>query len=169
MTLETKLYTDILGSHLGGMVSSSRQIPEESWDWTFAPPAPTPRQVVTHAWQWLVCDRQHIEQPDAAKHPYVPDPPADFRQLTETLLEEAKRWMSLIEALTPEELDAPRSQFNEEPMTVRDFLGHITQHCVYKSGQLSVLYFALGLDGDTPYDAPRPNPIYAALHGTDVT
>jgi len=169
MTPETKLYADILGSHLGRMVCLLRQIPEENWDWTFAIPAPTPRLVATHAWQWLVCDWQHIEQPDAAKHPDVPDPPADFRQLTETLLEESSRWMSLIAALTPEELDAPRSQFNEKPMTVRDFLGHIAQHCIYKSGQLSTLYFALGLDGDAPYNAPWPNPIYATLHDTDVT
>lgn len=164
MTTETKLYARILGDHLGGMVSMMRQIPEDKWDWTFAMPAPTPRIIATHAWQWLVCDRQHIEEPDAAKHPYVPEPPADFRVLTETLLAEAKAWLALLEALTPEELDAPRAQFNQDPMTVRDFLGHITQHCIYKDGQLATLYFALGLDGDAPYDAPFPNPIYAELH-----
>ena len=68
MTAETKLYADLLGSHLGSMVHDLRQLPEDKWDWTFAPPAPTPRILATHAWQWLVCDRQHIEEPDAAKH-----------------------------------------------------------------------------------------------------
>ena len=69
----------------------------------------------------------------------------------------------MILAFTPEELDAPRSQFNEYPMTVREFIGHMIQNCIYKNGQFATIYFALGLDGDAPYDAPWPNPIYAKL------
>ena len=49
-------------------------------------------------------------------------------------------------------------------MSVKGFVGHITQHCIYKNGQLATLYFALGLDGDAPYDAPFPNTFYAPLH-----
>jgi hypothetical protein len=61
-------------------------------------------------------------------------------------------------------MESPRSQFNEYPMLVRVFVGHIVQNSIYKHGQLATLYFALGLDGDAPYDAPFPNPIYAKLH-----
>ena len=164
MTAETKLYADLLTDHLGGMIYFLRRIPKDKQDWTFAPPAPTPRILASHAWQWLICDRQHIEEPNAAKHAFIPEPPADFARLCDALLEETKRWQALILALSPEELDAPRAQFNQSPMTVRDFLGHITQHCIYKDGQLATIYFALGLDGDAPYDAPFPNPIYAGLH-----
>ena len=164
MSAETELYADVLCSHLGSMVYCLRQIPEDKQDWTFAPPAPTPRILATHAWQWLVCDRQHIEEPDARKHPPIPEPPADFSQLCDALLEETKRWQTMILALTPQQLDAPRSQFNEYPMTVRQFIGHMIQHCIYKNGEFATIYFALGLDGDAPYDAPWPNPIYAELH-----
>jgi hypothetical protein len=34
------------------------------------------------------------------------------------------------------------------------------QNCIYKNGQLATIYFALGLDGTEPYEAPFPNPIY---------
>ena len=164
MTAETKLYADLLTDHLGGMIYYLRRIPKDKQDWTFAPSAPTPRILASHTWQWLICDRQHIEEPDAAKHAFIPEPPADFARLCDALLEETKCWEALILALSPEELDAPRAQFNDYPMTVRDFLGHIVQNSIYKNGQMMTLFYALGLDGDAPYAAPFPNPIYAALH-----
>jgi hypothetical protein len=39
------------------------------------------------------------------------------------------------------------------------------QNTIYKHGQFSTLYFALGLDGTEPYSAPFPNPIYAEIFG----
>ena len=66
-------------------------------------------------------------------------------------------------SLTPEQMDAPRSQFNAFGMNVRGFVLHIIQNTIYKHGQFATLYFALGLDGTEPYDAPFPNPIYARL------
>ncbi len=164
MTAETKSCADLLISHLRGMVFRLRQIPEDKWDWTFAPPAPTPRILAVHTWQWLVCDRQHIEEVDAQKHALVPEPPAQPDAMCDVLDTERSRWEILLAGLTSEDLDAPRRQFNGYPMTVRDFLGHIVQNSIYKHGQLSTLYFALGLDGSAPYDAPFPNPIYQELH-----
>ena len=90
--------------------------------------------------------------------------PADPAAVCDALDAEMDRWEALLPRLTPEDLDAPRAQFNEYPMTVRQFLGHIVQNSIYKNGQLMTLFYALGLDGDAPYDAPFPNPIYAALH-----
>ena len=164
MTSEVKNLFTNLRMHVRGMAYCLRQIPENKWDWTFAPPAPTPRILAAHTLSWLICDRQHIEQPDAMQHALVPDVPADPAAVCDALDAEIARWGLLLDRLTPEELDAPRAQFNDYPMTVRGFLGHIFQNSVYKSGQLSTLYFALGLDGEAPYDAPFPNPIYAQLH-----
>lgn len=164
MNPENEAYVSLLCGHLGQMVRRLRQIPADRWDWTFAPPAPTPRILATHAWQWLICDRQHIAEPDACRHPRVPDPPADPSALCDALQEETDRWHSLLMSLTLEQLDEPRRQFNEYEMPVRGFVCHMIQNCIYKHGQLATIYFALGLDGEEPYDAPFPNPIYEMLH-----
>lgn len=163
MTPELKTLAWLLRMHVRDMVSRLREVPADKWDWTFAPPAPTSRILASHTWQWLICDRQHIEEPDARKHALVPNPPESQAALCDALNSEMDRWEELLARLTPEDLDAPRFQFNESPMTVRLFLGHIVQHCIYKNGQFSTLYYGLGLDGDAPYDAPFPNPIYADL------
>ncbi len=148
------------------MTEFARQIPADKFDWTFAPPAPTPRILVTHAWQWLVCDRYHIEDADASRHPRVPDPPADQNALCDELDRETDKWQTLLEKMTDEKMAEVRHQFNGEwPWSMRGSVYHMTQNCIYKNGQLSTIYFALGLDGTEPYDAPFPNPIYAEVFG----
>jgi hypothetical protein len=165
---ENELYANVLCGHLNLMVHRLRKIPPEQWDWTPAPPAPTPRILAAHAWQWLICDRQHIAEPDARKHPRVPDPPTDPEAMCDALQEESNCWQEMLARLTVEQLDLPRQQFNREfPMNVRGFVAHMIQNCIYKSGQLATLFFALSLDGDQPYDAPFPNPIYTDLHEVD--
>lgn len=126
--------------------------------------APTARILAAHAWQGLICDRYHIEEPDTLLHPRIPDPPREPQAMAEALKEETVLWERMILALTPEELAAPRRQFNNSPMTVRDFVCHMIQNCIYKNGQFATLYFALGLDGAEPYDCPFPNPLYESLH-----
>lgn len=159
---ELKVYEELLCSHLIDMTYKLQRIPEDKLDFTFAPPAPTPRILATHCYQWLVCDRQHILEADAAKHARVPDLPADREGLCSALKEETENWRQLIRSLTPEKMMEKRLQFNnpQYEMTVRGFVGHIIQNSIYKNGQLSTIYFALGLDGTAPYDAPFPNPIY---------
>lgn len=161
---ENQAYANLLCGHLEGMVWRLRQLTPTQWDWTPAPPAPTARILATHAWQWLICDRQHIGEPDARKHQAVPEPPADPAALCDALAEETQRWHALVLNLTPEQFAGERHQFNEYEMNVRDFVCHMIQNCIYKHGQFATLFFALGLDGDAPYDAPWPNPIYASLH-----
>lgn len=164
---ETESIARMLCGHLRQMVHHARAIPSEKFDFTFASPAPTPRTLVTHAYQWLVCDRQHVEEPDASKHPRVPRPESQAA-LCDALAEETDRWEAMILALTPERLDEERHQFNDpENWSVRGILQHMCQNCVYKNGQLSYLFFALGLDGDAPYDAPFPNPIYEEVFGKE--
>ena len=45
-------------------------------------------------------------------------------------------------------------------MNTRGFVCHMIQNVIYKHGQFSTIFFALGLDGDGPYEAPFPNAIY---------
>jgi hypothetical protein len=158
-----KACAQLLCSHLRGMVWRLRMLPEDKWDWTPDPAAPTARILATHAWQWLICDRQHILEADAAKHPAVPEPPASTAALCDALAAETEHWEQLILSLTPEQMDEPRAQFNKSQMTVFGFVCHMIQNCIYKHGQFSTLFFALGLDGTEPYDAPFPNPCYKMM------
>lgn len=164
MTEEINTLHGLLRSHVYQMAYCLRQIPQDKWDWTFAPPAPTPRILAYHTLSWLICDRQHIEEPDARKHALVPAMQTSPDAVCDAINAEIMRWDTLFARLTPEDLDAPRFQFNNYPMTVRDFLGHILQNSIYKNGQMMTIFYALGLDGAAPYDAPFPNPIYAELH-----
>ena len=120
---EKEAYVELLCGHLEGFVNSLRMLPEDKWDWTYAPSAPTPRILAAHAWQWLQCDRQHIAEPDALKHKDIPEPLKDPQAMCDALAEETERWRALILGLTAEELDAPRRQFNgDHLMTVRGFV-----------------------------------------------
>lgn len=165
MQAENRAYERLLCGHLESFLWRLRRLSPEQWDWTPDQAAPTARILAVHAWQWLICDRQHIDEPDAAKHARIPDPPTDPQALCDVLAEETERWRSLLRELTPARLDAPRSQFNRHEMTVRDFICHMIQNTIYKHGQFTTLYFALGLDGREPYAAPFPNPIYDELFG----
>lgn len=160
---ENEAYVALMCGHLHDMTERLRLLPEDLWDWTPAPPAPTARTLAVHTWQWLVCDRLHLAEPDALKHPPIPDPPPDPKGVCDLLAEETQTWKSLLLALTPDQLDEPRLQFNHRQRGVRNFVCHMIQNCIYKHGQFSTLFFALGLDGTEPYSAPFPGPIYKSL------
>ena len=161
---ELELCRMLLIMHLRGFIYELRQLPPDKWDWTPDQAAPTARTVAVHAWQWLICDRQHIEEPDATKHADVAEPPDDPEAFCAAFEAETENWNQMLKNMTPEQLDRPGHQFNiaEAKMNVRGFIGHIIQSTIYKHGQFSTLFFALGMDGTEPYDAPFPNPIYAA-------
>jgi len=158
---EKEAYGWLLGMHLRSFARRLKLLPENRWDWTPDIAAPTPRILATHALEWLICDRQHIEEPNVMKHSLVPETPKEPTAMIAALEEETENWMRLIEELTPEELDAPVRQFGGENLgTVRGFVCHMIQNVIYKNGQFATLFFALGLDGTDPYDAPWPNRIY---------
>lgn len=168
MKTEQEAYENLLCGHLEGFVWRLRKLPPEQFDYQFAPAAPSARTLATHAYQWLVCDRYHITEPDARKHARVPDAPADPEGLVNALAEETENWRQLLRGLSAADLDAPRSQFNHESkwMTcTRDFVCHMIQNTIYKHGQFATIFFALGHDGTEPYTAPFPNPIYEELFG----
>ena len=164
-TNETAAYDFLLGGHLRAIVYRLRKMKEEDWDWTPDQAAPTARTLAAHTWQWLICDRQHIAEPDALLHTDIPEPPSDVTAMCDALEAEAKLWSDLILGLTPEQLDSTRLQFNSGEWigNVRGFVCHMIQNSIYKSGQISMIYFALGYDGVEEYSAPFPNPIYAEI------
>lgn len=159
---EMESYEMLLCGHLEGFVHRLRQLSPEQWDWTPDPAAPTARTVAVHAWQWLICDRQHITEPDATKHAAIPDPPPTTDAFCDAFAQETENWQQLLRSLTPEQLDRPGLQFNipDAALNVRGFICHMIQNVIYKHGQFSELYFAFGLDGKEPYTAPFPNPLY---------
>ncbi len=165
MKTENELYERVLCGHLRHMARYLKDLPDDKWDWTPDVAAPTARILAAHAYQWLVCDRYHIENPDVSTHLPVPEPQGDPTAMIAALEDETERWRLLIRGLTPERLDTPLRQFGlaDGEGNVRGFVGHMIQNAIYKNGQFSTLYFALGLDGTDPYDAPWPNPIYEEL------
>jgi hypothetical protein len=144
------------------MLWGLRKLKPEHWDWAPDQAAPTPRTVAVHAWQWLMCDRQHIDEPDFARHTNVPEPPEDIDKFCEAFAEETENWRQLLRRLTPEDLVKPRNQFGQPDahMNIRFFIGHMVQNLIYKHGQFAEVFFALGYDGTEPYSAPFPNAIY---------
>ena len=164
---ENEAYASLLCGHLEGMIYRLRQMPEDKWDWRPADASPTARILAAHAWQWLICDRQHLEQPDASLHLPIAEPPSDPVAMCDALQVETDHWRKLIMRCSADDFASPRKQFNldEARMNVRSFVCHMIQNCIYKHGQLSTLYFALGFDGTEPYSAPFPNPIYAEIFG----
>lgn len=158
---ETHAYAWLLALHLRRFAERLKALPEDRWDWTPDPAAPTARTLAAHTWQWLVCDRQHIENPDVLRHGLIPEMPAEPAAIVAAFEEEAENWIRLVESMSPESLDAPIRQFGGNNLgTARGFICHMVQNAIYKHGQFSTLFFALGLDGTEPYDAPWPNPIY---------
>ncbi len=163
---ENEAYALVLCNHLQSFIDYLRKLPPEKWDWAPDPAAPTARILATHAWQWLQCDRQHIIEPDASLHPRIPDPPSEPEMMCQALQEETECWRALLQGLTPEQLDEERFQFNGGfPLNVRGFICHTIMNAIYKNGQFTTLFFALGLDGREPYTAPLPNPFYEQRFG----
>jgi hypothetical protein len=168
MTSDLEQAHDNLIGHLKCIHRWASRMSDEQFDFTYNPAAPTGRTLVTHTWQWLICDRMHIEEPDASKHSRVPEPPTDRLALIAELETEAKRWDEMLRAMPAEKLDEVRHQFNDTGFewSVRGCVYHMLQNVIYKNGQLSYLAFSFGLDGTDPYDAPFPNPIYEEIFGS---
>ncbi len=164
---EIEAYADLLIGHFRGMARSLRKLPEDKWDWTYSIPAPTPRILAVHALQWMQCDRQHICNPDAMTHRPVPEAPSTPEEICGAMEVEADIWEEMLKAMNPEDLDREGRQFGDErgQMNVRGFIAHMVQNMIYKHGQFATIFFALGLDGDGPYEAPFPNPIYKEVLG----
>ncbi len=160
---ENETYVTLLYGHLQRLIRRLRSIPPERWEWQPAPTTPSPRIVAQHAWRWLVCDRNHIREPDATSHPAITDAPTVQASLCDLLEQEAESWRSLLLTMTAERLSQPRRAFNWRPVNLRWLVYHMTGNVIYKHGQLATIYFMLGLDGTEPYRAPLPQDDYDRL------
>ena len=159
---ELELYEVFLTFHMAKIVEKLRMMSTDHWDWTPNEAAPSSRMSAAHAWQWLVCDRQHILTPDASQHALVPEAPTDCEEFCKAFDEEIENWQNLLRNLNPDDLNKDRNQFGfpERHVNVRFFIGHMLQNVIYKHGQISELFFTLGYDGNDPYAAPLPNLLY---------
>lgn len=145
----------------GGILRRAREIPEERWNWSFSERTPTAREICEHAWMWLWSDRQEITVLDPTHQVAVPDPPAERGKMLDLLESEKQAWRQLLLTLTATMMDAIRVSPDGHLRSVRGYLLHMAQHIVSKSGQMTMLHFELGLDGDGPYDALHPNRLYS--------
>ncbi|MBS1718272.1 MAG: hypothetical protein JSS72_11130 [Armatimonadetes bacterium] len=144
----------------GALARFAKQIPLDKWNWSFSERTPTPREACEHAFLWMWCDRQQMTVPDRSQHRPTPELPSDRDALIGMLEEEAEEWRMMIRGLKPEQLLDERESFGGEMRNLRGFLFHIGQQVIYKTGQMSVLYYGLGLDGGEPYAAAYPNGVY---------
>jgi len=157
---EIEAFEELVCGFTGGILRRAREIPEDKWNWSFSERTLTAREICEHAWMWLWSDRHEITVPDPARQAPVPDLPQDRAAVLDLLEREKEEWRALFQTLDAQTLDEVRSSPDGYRRSVRGALFHMAQHIVSKSGQMTMLHFDLGLDGDGPYDAPHPNRLF---------
>jgi uncharacterized damage-inducible protein DinB len=153
---EIAVFEQLICGFTGGILRRAREIPEDKWNWSFSERTPTAREICEHAWMWLRADRHEI----LALQEAVPELPQDRADVLALLEDEKDAWRELLQTTEPPTLEELRTSPDGYSRTVRGCLFHMAQHIVSKSGQMTMLHFELGLDGDGPYDAPHPNRLY---------
>lgn len=157
---ELEVFGELICGFTGGILRRAREVPADKWNWSFSERTPTAREICEHSWMWLYSDRQDITVAGPTSQTAVPDPPLDRLDMLNILENEKEEWRALIATLNPELLDETRASPDGHRRTIRGSLFHMAQHIVSKSGQMTMLHFELGLDGEGPYDAPHPNRLY---------
>lgn len=159
-TTELEAFEHFICAFTSGIIRRARSIPGDKWNWSFSERTPTAREICEHSWMWLRLDRQAITALDSSRQVAIPDPPQQQAQMVDLLESEKEAWVELIQTLKSSDLDELRYGPDGESRSIRGYLYHMAQHIVSKSGQMTMLYFELGLDGEEPYDAPHPNRVY---------
>lgn len=160
LATELELLELMTAGYVGSILRAARAIPDDKWNWSISERTPTAREICEHTFAWLWCDRQQMTVLDRSQHRQTPYMPPDRQSMIRLLEEEAGEWRSLISGLTPEQLLDNREAFDGQERNLRSFFFHMGQHVMNKSGQIFMLYFELGLDGEGIYTAPWPNEIY---------
>lgn len=155
-TSEIEAFEQLICGFTGGILRRAREIPEEKWNWSFSERTPTAREICEHAWMWLRRDRQDITADQGA----IPETPIDRTEMLELLASEKDAWQDLIQTIKAPTMDELRFTPDGYSRSIRGYLFHMAQHIVSKCGQMTMLYFELGLDGGEPYDAPHPNRLF---------
>lgn len=157
---ELEAFELMTAAFVGSITRAAKQIPADRWNWSFSERTPTAREICEHTFAWLWCDRQQVTVTDRRKHRPTPDPPAEREAMIRMLEEEALAWQVLVRSLTRDDLNEERETWDGEMRLIRSFLFHMGQNVIYKAGQIWMLAFELGTDGEGPYDAPYPNRYY---------
>ncbi len=157
---ELETFEIMTAGFVGSILRAARSIPEEKWNWSISERTPTPREVVEHTFMWLWSDRQQMTIPDQSQHCPTPELLHGKGAMIEMLHAEGEAWREMVRALNPDDLLETRATFGGDTRNLRSFLFHMGQHVIYKAGQMWLLAFELGLDGEGPYAAPHPDEDY---------
>lgn len=157
---ELEVFEWLVAGFVGSLLRAAGQIPADKWNWSFTTTSPTPREICEHTFLWLWCDRQQMLVLDRSQHLPTPPLPADREEMMSLLRSEGEEWRTLIRSLSPEQLDEERDPWPDETRNIRGFLFHMSQHVLPKAGQMWMIHYGLGVDGEPTYSAPHPNDYY---------
>ena len=166
MNKDTEMICPLLDGYLRQITARLCRMSVEQWDWRIATASATVHELADHVSGWLIADRMHILEPDARFHddvPQLPNLPAEMAQLIES---ERLEWMKMLKMIRIEDMDAPRAQFNHpqsENQDVRWMVMHGLQTLVFDYGQMTVIFCALGMEGDRPYAPSKPHDFYTEM------
>ncbi len=161
MQSELEMFEMMVVGFTGSLIRSATKIPHDKWNWSFSERTPTAREICEHAYVWLWCDRMQITRFGGNEPFPTPELPSDQDSMLAILKGEADAWRTLIRSFESRYLADQYQVFGEgDNRNLRGFLFHMGQHLIYKVGQLSVLFYDLGLDGPEPYAAICPNELY---------
>ena len=166
MNKETELYGWLLEDYIRQMTARLNRFTDEQWVWHPSAPVPSAQTLATNALEWMICDRQHILEPDAQFHEPIPATSASRQEVVTALQAELKEWMRLFTQIRVEDLDAPRRQFNRldaDHQDVRWLMLHAINNIVLRLGEMSTLAHALGHDGTEAHKNLLPAECYARL------
>jgi hypothetical protein len=166
MNRETELYSKLLESYISEMLEKLNLLSEDQWCWQPSPPVPSAQMLATNALEWMICDRQHINEPDAKFHDPIPPTPVERECVMERLSAELKEWVRLLSQIRVEDLEAPRRQFNRldaDDQNVRWMMLNAVDNVARRLGELTPLWLALGHGGADPYQNKLPHECYERL------
>jgi hypothetical protein len=166
MNKDTETISPLIDGYLKQIAARLMRMSPEQWDWRIAVPAGTIHELVDHTIGWLIADRMHIMEPDARFHDEVPALPGSPPEMAQAVDAERMEWANMLRNIRIEDMDAPRQQFNHpqsEDQDVRWMVLHALQTTIFDYGQMSVIFAALGMEGDKPYASVPPKDFYAQM------
>jgi len=159
---ECDVYRLMFLFHAEHIIQRCEAMTDEQWNWRPSVPAPNARETASHALMWMISDRMHLEERTDV-HTAIVEVPNKKEELLQAFRSEVEVWRTWLTNADSRDLNKKVKRFGILPTTKRFFVGHALQNLVYKSGQVSVLYFAQGLDGTEPFKAPSQQEILATL------
>lgn len=166
MNKDTETISPLLDGYLRQISARLARMSVEQWDWRIAAASGTIHELTQHTLHWLITDRMHIMEPDARFHDEVPIFPSTPPEVAQAVDAERIEWGNMLKQIRIEDMDAPRQQFNHpqsEDQDVRWMIMHALQTTIYDYGQMTVIFAALGFEGDKPVAIANPRDFYVQM------